>query len=88
MARVMVDPLQGLEDRPIEAQVAVLANEVRNQRNTLSRVDGTTTWILRTLVALLITVVTGLGILVLTTPRQTPQQPSSTVTAPTPGPTP
>lgn len=31
-----IDPLEGLEARPLETQVAVLATEVRNQRNSIN----------------------------------------------------
>lgn len=30
-----IDPLDGLEQRPLEVQVAVMATELRNQRNML-----------------------------------------------------
>lgn len=33
-----LDPLDGLEARPLETQVAVLATEVRHQRNALESV--------------------------------------------------
>ena len=40
MSPPMIDPLDGLEARPLEVQVAVLAAEVRNQRNILNAVGG------------------------------------------------
>lgn len=37
-AWAQVDPLEGLEARPLETQVAVMATELRNQRNMLGGV--------------------------------------------------
>lgn len=38
MSQYSIDPLDGIEQRPLEVQVAVLCAELRNQRNMLSSV--------------------------------------------------
>jgi hypothetical protein len=40
MSPPQIDPLDGLQVHPLEVQVAVLAAEVRNQRNLLTAVGG------------------------------------------------
>lgn len=37
--RYELDPLEGLEDHPLQTQVAVLANELRNQSNRTAAVE-------------------------------------------------
>lgn len=60
------DPLDGIEDRPTRTQVAMLIVEMRHQRNTLSGIQRTLGWVLRSFVALLLTVLGGLVLYVLT----------------------
>lgn len=55
-----LDPLEGLEQRPLETQVAVLANEVRNQRNTLSDVRDELRYMKRGFYGLIFTLGAGI----------------------------
>lgn len=54
------DPLDGLESRTMEGQVAVLANEVRNQRNALSEVKSELRYVKRALWGVVFTVIGGM----------------------------
>lgn len=55
-----IDPLDGLESRPIDSQVAVLANEVRNQRNSLSDVREELRYVKRALWGVVLSVLGGM----------------------------
>jgi amino acid transporter len=57
---MLSDPLEGLEQRPIESQVAVLANEMRNQRNALSDVKKELQYVKRALWGVVFTVIGGM----------------------------
>jgi len=61
-----VDPLEGLEARPIETQVAVLANEVRNIRNSVTDVDADVVSMKRALYGLIFPILAGMIIFLLT----------------------
>lgn len=54
------DPLEGLEARPLDAQVGVLANEVRNQRNMLGEVKSELRYVKRALWSVVFTVIGGM----------------------------
>lgn len=73
----MVDPLEGLEHRPIDVQVAVLANEVRNQRNTLGDVERELSRTKQALWALVASIVAGIVIFLVTQHHQPPPLKSS-----------
>ena len=66
MSSGRVDPLEGLEARPIETQVAVLANEVRNIRNSVTDVDADVVSMKRALYGLIFTILAGMIIFLLT----------------------
>lgn len=61
------DPLEGLEARPLEAQVGILANEVRNQRNALSEVKEELRYVKRALWGVVFTVLAGMVLFLATT---------------------
>lgn len=62
------DPLDGgIEGLPLQTQVVLLANEMRHQRNAMYEMQRTNTWVLRTLVGLLVTVIGGLVLFILST---------------------
>lgn len=75
----MVDPLEGLEHRPIDVQVAVLANEVRNQRNTLGDVERELSRTKQALWALVASIVAGIVIFLVTQHHPTPLKSSAQV---------
>lgn len=60
------DPLDGIEDQPTRTQVAMIVVELRNIRLALGGIQKTQTWVLRSFVALLFTLVGGLALFVLT----------------------
>lgn len=61
-----VDPLDGLEARPLETQVAVLANEVRNQKNSLMNVREELQAMKRALYGLVFTIIGSLIVFLVT----------------------
>lgn len=62
------DPLEGLDTLDDHSWRVAMTMIVKNQSNSLSKVETTLTWILRTMVALLISVIGGMALLVLTHP--------------------
>lgn len=66
------DPLEGLERRSKDEQVAVLANEVRNQRNMLAEVKKEMEGLRRSLWALIATIVIGVVVFQITGAHKTP----------------
>jgi hypothetical protein len=77
----MLDPLDGLENRPLEAQVAVLATEVRNQRNAISSLGSQTAGVQKALWYLIASIIIGIIVFVATTAlrpsHSTPTTPTS-----------
>lgn len=61
------DPLEGLETRPLDAQVGILANEVRNQRNMLTEVKEELRYVKRALWGVVFTVLAGMVLFLATT---------------------
>jgi hypothetical protein len=77
----IIDPLDGLESRPIDTQVGVLANEVRNQRNLLLETRAVVAGVQKALWYLIATIVVGIIVFVVTTTLHTPHVTNPTGTS-------
>lgn len=66
MSSVTIDPLEGIEAYPARTQMALVIQELRNQRALLRRVNSQQWWILTTLVGLLLSIIVGLSLFIVT----------------------
>lgn len=76
----MDDPLDAVEQLPIEAQIAVVVSVLRSTRNQLGRIEKKLDWVSRSIWALIATIVAGVAVYYLTVARL----PRPAKTAPTP----
>lgn len=61
-----MNPLEGIENRPVEVQVALLISEARNARNALEAVKNELTYMKRALYGLMFTILAGTIVFLIT----------------------